>query len=63
VHSYYAEPAGDAHVVARCPYGPGFASIVRVGSVVATQFHPEKSGDVGARLLANFVRSVEEPRP
>jgi imidazole glycerol-phosphate synthase subunit HisH len=60
VHSYYARPASDAEVVARCPYGPGFPSVVRVGAVVATQFHPEKSGDVGARLLANFVADVQE---
>ncbi|MBW3602664.1 MAG: imidazole glycerol phosphate synthase subunit HisH [Actinobacteria bacterium] len=58
VHSYYAEPADDAQVLATCAYGPGFPGIVRVGSVAATQFHPEKSGDVGGRLLANFVADV-----
>lgn len=58
VHSYYADPADDAHVVATCDYGPGFPAVVRVGSVVATQFHPEKSADVGARLLANWVTEV-----
>ncbi|MDQ3538681.1 MAG: imidazole glycerol phosphate synthase subunit HisH [Actinomycetota bacterium] len=56
VHSYAADPTDGAHVVATTDYGPGFPSVVRVGSVVGTQFHPEKSGDVGARLLANFVR-------
>jgi len=58
VHSYAADPTDDAHVVATTEYGPGFPSVVRVGSVVGTQFHPEKSGDVGARLLANFVRAA-----
>ncbi|MPZ71972.1 MAG: imidazole glycerol phosphate synthase subunit HisH [Nitriliruptorales bacterium] len=59
VHSYAAVPGEDDHVVATCDYGPGFPAVVRVGPVVATQFHPEKSGDVGARLLANWVREVQ----
>lgn len=58
VHSYAAEPSAAEHVVATTDYGPGFPSVVRVGSVLGTQFHPEKSGDVGARLLANFVSAV-----
>lgn len=56
-NSYYAEPADEAHVAAVCTYGPGFPCVVRTGSVVGTQFHPEKSSDVGARLLANLVRT------
>ncbi|MDP8977052.1 MAG: imidazole glycerol phosphate synthase subunit HisH [Actinomycetota bacterium] len=62
VHSYYAEPADEAHVLATCAYGPGFPGVVRVGAVAATQFHPEKSGDVGGRLLANFVADVAAGR-
>ena len=58
VHSYYAEPGDAGQVVATSDYGPGFPCVVRVGSVVGTQFHPEKSGIVGARLLANWVRAV-----
>jgi glutamine amidotransferase len=59
VHSYYAVPSDDAHVVATCDYaGVGFPCVVRVGNVVGTQFHPEKSGDVGARLLANWIASL-----
>jgi imidazole glycerol phosphate synthase glutamine amidotransferase subunit len=58
VHSYAAVPSDAGHVVATCDYGPGFPAVVRVGSVVGTQFHPEKSGDVGARLLANWLREV-----
>lgn len=57
VHSYYCE-ADDEHVVATCEYGIAVAAIVRVGSVVATQFHPEKSAEVGRRLLANWVAQV-----
>lgn len=55
VHSYYAEPSDPAHVVATCDYGRRFPCVVRVGRVVGTQFHPEKSADVGARLLRNWV--------
>ena len=55
-NSYYAEPADDEHVVAMCAYGPGFPCLVRTGSVLGAQFHPEKSSDVGARLLANLVQ-------
>lgn len=60
VHSYYAVPADDAHVAATTDYaGAAFPCIVRVGKVVGTQFHPEKSADVGAALLSNWVRAVE----
>jgi glutamine amidotransferase len=53
VHSYAPEPSDD--VVATCDYGgPVVAAAVR-GPVWATQFHPEKSGPAGLRLLANFV--------
>jgi imidazole glycerol phosphate synthase glutamine amidotransferase subunit len=58
VHSFYADPEDDAHVIATTDYGPGFPSVVRVGNVVGTQFHPEKSAEVGRRLLENFVASL-----
>ena len=58
VHSYAAVPSNADHVVATSDYGPGFPAVVRVGSVVGTQFHPEKSADVGARLLANWVQEI-----
>ena len=59
VHSYYAQPSDPAHVVATCSYGGvDFPCLARVGNVVGTQFHPEKSGDVGARLMANWVDSL-----
>ena len=59
VHSYYAVPVDDTHVVATTEYvGARFPSIVWEGSVVGTQFHPEKSGPVGQRLLANWVATL-----
>jgi imidazole glycerol-phosphate synthase subunit HisH len=59
VHSYYAVPTDADHVVARCAYGGvDFPCLVREGSVVGTQFHPEKSGPVGARLLANWLATL-----
>lgn len=59
VHSYYAVPDDHLHVVANCRYGEAdFPCLVREGSVVGTQFHPEKSGSAGARLLANWVASL-----
>lgn len=61
-HSYYAVPADDAHVLARCTYGGAdFPCVVREGSVLGTQFHPEKSGAVGARFLADWVASIGSP--
>lgn len=59
VHSYYAVPTDDAPVVGRTAYGGvDFPSLVRQASVVGTQFHPEKSGEIGRRLLANWVATL-----
>ncbi len=58
-HSYYAVPDDESHVLARCTYGgESFPCVVREGSVLGTQFHPEKSGAVGARLLADWVGAI-----
>ncbi|MDQ1280141.1 MAG: imidazole glycerol-phosphate synthase subunit HisH [Thermoproteota archaeon] len=59
VHSYYAEPKDQKEIVALTDYGVDFASIVSRGHVFATQFHPEKSGKVGLRILRNFVDYVK----
>ena len=55
VHSYAPEPVDDAVIAARCEYGRSFAAAIEQGPVWATQFHPEKSGATGLRLLENFV--------
>ena len=61
-HSYYVDPADDAHVIAVCDYGPGFPCVVRTGSALGLQFHPEKSSDVGARMLRDLVAAVTDGR-
>ncbi len=57
VHSFYAAPEDPATIVASTEYGLEFPAILARGNVVATQFHPEKSGDHGLKMYANFVRS------
>ncbi len=53
VHSY-AGPV-NAFTVATCDHGTPFAAIVQRGNFTGVQFHPERSGEAGARLLKNFV--------
>ena len=55
VHSYYAEPKDWGDVLATTDYEIEFPSIARRDNVWATQFHPEKSQDVGLRMLKNFA--------
>ncbi len=55
VHSYYLEPAEEEIVAARTQYGASMAVAVESGSVFGCQFHPEKSGILGLRILENFV--------
>ena len=50
VHSYFPSPGDDSIVGSWTEYGTRFASSIRVGNIVATQFHPE-----------NFVRKIAEP--
>src|SRR6266576_3516759 len=54
-HSYAALDAGEA-AVALCDHSASFVAVLEQGNVVATQFHPEKSGPAGAQVLSNFVR-------
>jgi glutamine amidotransferase len=56
VHSYYARLEDPAHLLAAAEYaGVRVPAVVGRGPVMGTQFHPEKSGPVGERILANFV--------
>jgi glutamine amidotransferase len=68
VHSYYVDPANSADIVGETDYGVTFASIVAQGNVFATQFHPEKSSDIGLLIYRNFgsicaQSSVSQPVP
>ena len=62
VHSYYAEPDSEESVVATTDYGVDFPAVIanESGSVFGTQFHPEKSGETGLRILRNFVEFASE---
>ncbi|MBE7503412.1 MAG: imidazole glycerol phosphate synthase subunit HisH [Verrucomicrobiales bacterium] len=55
VHSFYPQPVDEAIVATRTTYGVPFASAIWRDNVYATQFHPEKSQDVGLQILRNFV--------
>jgi imidazole glycerol phosphate synthase glutamine amidotransferase subunit len=52
----FAAPDSAENAVAFCDYGTTFTAALQSGNIFATQFHPEKSGAAGARLLQNFLR-------
>lgn len=55
VHSYHVVPADPADILTTTDYQVRFASGIQRGNIIATQFHPEKSGPEGLRLLENFI--------
>jgi glutamine amidotransferase len=59
VHSYYCVPDGPDWTVITTDHGLRFTSAIARGSIFASQFHPEKSGDVGLKILSNFVSMIE----
>jgi imidazole glycerol-phosphate synthase subunit HisH len=58
VHSYVPEPVDEDVVIGTTDYGITFASVLARDNIVATQFHPEKSGDMGLQMYANFLAGV-----
>jgi len=56
VHSYYPSPDDDKWIIGLTDYGQLFCSVVAHRNLVATQFHPEKSGRPGLQILINFCR-------
>ena len=54
VHSFYCQPSDEEVVVGETEYGQRYASVVARGNICGVQFHPEKSQDVGLRMLRNF---------
>jgi glutamine amidotransferase len=61
VHSYFCDAPQDV-VIAWSDYGRDFAAVVGRGSVLGVQFHPEKSQEVGLRMVRSFVRMVDAAR-
>ncbi len=59
-HSYYVEPQDQHGVAALTDYGSPYCSVIATEQVWGTQFHPEKSGDVGIQMLKNFVKWVNQ---
>ena len=56
VHSYYIEAAETTDVIGTSDYGIDFCAAVARDNVMATQFHPEKSGEWGLQILKNFIQ-------
>ena len=56
VHSYYVDPTDKSVVAGETDYGVNFCSMIIKDNMVATQFHPEKSGETGLKLLSNFLK-------
>ena len=59
VHSFYVVPSDNSIVATTTDYGQSFVSSVAIDKLFACQFHPEKSQELGLRILANFGRFVE----
>lgn len=55
VHSFYCQPEDGSAIAGETEYGARYASVVAEKNICGVQFHPEKSQDVGLRMLRNFV--------
>jgi glutamine amidotransferase len=60
VHSFYCEPVDQKVVVGETEYGVRYASVVAEENVCGVQFHPEKSQDIGLRMLSNFGQDLQD---
>ncbi|SFN03433.1 imidazole glycerol phosphate synthase subunit HisF [Thermodesulforhabdus norvegica] len=64
VHSYHVVPQDRSIILTTTDYGVEFVSSIQQGNIIATQFHPEKSGSAGLRILKNFLaRSIQPSAP
>ncbi|MGH7839094.1 MAG: glutamine amidotransferase-related protein, partial [Candidatus Binataceae bacterium] len=54
-HSF-AAPATGSHTAAVCDHGINFAAVMETENLMGVQFHPEKSGEAGAKVLGNFLK-------
>lgn len=60
VHSYRVQPKNQEIIMAESDYGIRVPAVVEKGNYFGTQFHPEKSGDVGSIILKNFLRECKK---
>ncbi|MDR0401755.1 MAG: imidazole glycerol phosphate synthase subunit HisH [Endomicrobium sp.] len=60
VHSYYAVPNDFLYISSICEYGLEFCSSITYKNIWGSQFHPEKSGKVGLKILSNFINEVKK---
>lgn len=58
VNSYYCQPMDKSVVVGETEYGINYCSVLAKDNIVATQFHPEKSGQVGQQFIKNFIKLI-----
>jgi glutamine amidotransferase len=62
VHSYYVDPEDKSLIAGTTEYGVEFCSMISKGNIIGTQFHPEKSGDIGLKIYDNFLRYAGNSR-
>lgn len=60
VHSYHIEPQDDKLIAAVAEYGSKLPAVIERSNLFGTQFHPEKSGKIGAQIMKNFVNICEK---
>jgi glutamine amidotransferase len=58
VHSYYVDPEDQSVIAGTTDYGLSFGSVIIKDNLIATQFHPEKSGDWGLKMYSNFLKKA-----
>jgi len=58
VNSYYCQPSDESVAVGESEYGINFCSVLVKKNIVATQFHPEKSGQVGRQFIKNWIKTI-----
>ncbi len=58
VHSFICKPEDTELISAQCTYGQTFCAVVRKENIIGMQFHPEKSGSMGLKLLENFYKQI-----
>jgi len=63
VHSYFPDPTDTTVVAGTTDYGVSFCSALIKDNLVATQFHPEKSGEYGLKMYANFLETAYSENP